>query len=249
MAPDTDSRDSSHPARGFTLFHRALGTGLLFILILVIAFSLVVMDVNQMLERIDSQHGFIQSQNQAIARQNELVEQQREKLELQKLTQQAYGQYAQALYWRLNAVASLDDQALELDLCFALDHAREFGLTLDAGSGEEIHLGYHTNRRELYLDRRRAGKDLHPDFPGIHRAEVEPIEGQVQLKIIIDNCALEVFAQDGRTTMSDMIFPHNNHYGLYLYSQGGTTYLTEGRAHTLSRTGNQNQQSSSPKGV
>ena len=125
------------------------------------------------------------------------------------------------------------DQALELELRFSLGQAEEFGLILDAGPGESIRLGYHTRRQELFLDRRHAGEAIHPCFPGIHRASVEPIKGQLELQVIIDRCALEVFAQGGRVTLSDMVFPKENHYRLDLYSLGGTTKLEYGRAWVL----------------
>ena len=125
------------------------------------------------------------------------------------------------------------DQALELELRFSLGQAEEFGLILDAGQGESIRLGYHTDRQELFLDRRHAGEDIDPDFPGIHRAPVEPIKGLLELQVIIDHCALEVFAQGGRVTLSDMVFPKESHYRLDLYSLGGTTRLKQGWVRTL----------------
>jgi len=123
----------------------------------------------------------------------------------------------------------LENQALELGLCFAIGKAREFGLILNAGQGESIRLGYKTDTQELFLDRSQAGASIHPSFPGIHRAAVEPLKGKLELLVIIDRCALEVFAQGGRVTLSDMVFPKESHYRLDLYSLGGTTDLDYGR--------------------
>lgn len=120
---------------------------------------------------------------------------------------------------------NLGDQAQELELCFVIGQTQEFGLILDVGQGEIIRLGYNVNRQELFLDRRQAGEGVHPSFPGVHHAETEPLDGRIELQVIIDHCALEVFAQGGRTTLSDMVFPRGSHYRLDLYSLGGTTQL------------------------
>jgi len=127
------------------------------------------------------------------------------------------------------ALAELGDQALELELCFGIAQAREFGLILGAAQGESIRLGYHTDRQELFLDRSQAGEGIHASFPGIHRAAVEPLKGKLGLRVIIDRCTLEVFAQGGRVTLTDMVFPKESHYHLDLYSLGGTTNLDYGR--------------------
>ena len=97
----------------FTIFHRTLLASLVFLVILISAFVLVILDVNQMMGQIRGQSSHIDTQNTAIGQQNSLLKEQGDTLHLQAVTQEAFGLYARYLYWRLNAVASVNDQSLE----------------------------------------------------------------------------------------------------------------------------------------
>lgn len=99
--------------RRFTIFHRTLLASLTFVVILVAAFGLVIMNVTQMMEQVRAQAEHINAQNSAIERQNALLGAQSATLNLQAVTQDAFGLYARYLYWRLNAVASIDEQSLD----------------------------------------------------------------------------------------------------------------------------------------
>ena len=96
----------------FTLFHRSLLMTVALVVILVVAFSVVLSNVRNMVGTIEGQTAFITAQNAAIKQQNTLVHQQQDKLRLQATTFQAYGLYSKYLYWRLNAVASGDSQSV-----------------------------------------------------------------------------------------------------------------------------------------
>jgi fructan beta-fructosidase len=42
----------------------------------------------------------------------------------------------------------------------------------------------------------------------------------------VDRCSVEVFAQDGQVTMTELIFPAETGTGLAVYAVGGTATIT-----------------------
>ena len=52
-------------------------------------------------------------------------------------------------------------------------------------------------------------------------AYVEPVDGAIKLEILLDRSSIEIFANDGKVSMSSCFVPEKNEYGLYLFNIGG----------------------------
>ncbi|WP_332603396.1 glycoside hydrolase family 32 protein [Arthrobacter sp. S2(2024)] len=75
----------------------------------------------------------------------------------------------------------------------------------------------------LTLDRRNSGNTaFHDKFSSAESAPVKLDGGALRLKVIIDQCSVEVFAQDGRVVLSDLVFPRSGNLGTDVYVEGGT---------------------------
>ena len=59
----------------------------------------------------------------------------------------------------------------------------------------------------------------------MHRAPLALEQGRVRLQIFVDACSVEVFADGGRTVISDLIFPDSTSRGVELYARGGEATL------------------------
>ncbi|MBG6085284.1 glycoside hydrolase family 32 protein [Zhihengliuella flava] len=69
-------------------------------------------------------------------------------------------------------------------------------------------LSYNVATSELCLDRREGGDtSFNETFGSIEVAPVPLEDGVLRLRIVIDHCSVEVFAQNGRVVLSDLIFP------------------------------------------
>lgn len=63
-------------------------------------------------------------------------------------------------------------------------------------------------KAELAVDRRQSGRvDFSPFFSGVHGANVDLAGGRLRLKILVDEGSVEVFADDGKVAITDIIFP------------------------------------------
>ncbi len=124
--------------------------------------------------------------------------------------------------------------ALEIIAEFEPSTATEFGLKLRVGQDAETLVGYDALTQSLYVDRSRSGSvDFSPEFPGRHSAQMPAIEGRVSFHVFVDACSVEVFANGGRTVISDLIFPRPEDDSLELYAVGGQARLVSLEAWAL----------------
>ncbi len=95
----------------------------------------------------------------------------------------------------------------KLGLGFLTDDGDSATIVLDLTAGE------------IRLDRTRSGLvDFHTSFASIERAPLEVSDSQISLEIYIDACSLEVFAQDGLTTMTNLVFPRGEHLEITFFT-------------------------------
>ena len=125
-------------------------------------------------------------------------------------------------------------KALELVAEFEPGNARAFGLKVRVGEGEETVIGYDAKKGELFVDRTRSGdSSFHDAFAGRHAGPLPAVDGRVRFHVFVDWSSVEVFGTNGRTTITDRIFPNPESEGVALFSEGGTTRLMSLDAWTL----------------
>jgi fructan beta-fructosidase len=83
------------------------------------------------------------------------------------------------------------------------------GIRLRSSSRAWTDIGYDSSYAMLYVDRRNSGQvDFHDLFGAVHTAPFRPgADGFVDLRIVVDSCSIEVFADDGTVVITDLIFP------------------------------------------
>jgi len=114
-------------------------------------------------------------------------------------------------------------------LRFTLDpgEASEVGVRLrrstanpDGPADEETLVGVDQATGRVFVDRTRSGKtDWSPDFPARVSAPLKhPQAGAIPMEIVVDNNSIEVFAEDGETVLTNLIYPAASSQGLAFYS-------------------------------
>lgn len=113
--------------------------------------------------------------------------------------------------------------ALEIDATFAYVDGAEFGVKVRAGAAEETVIGYSPAAGQLFVDRSRSGDvSFSPRFDEWHTAPCALRDGTLTLHILVDACSVEVFADDGRVVISDLIFPQPESDGIAIFGDHGT---------------------------
>ena len=78
----------------------------------------------------------------------------------------------------------------------------------------------------LRLDRRESGNvGFHENFPSVETVAVPLQEGCIRLRIYLDRCSLEVFAQGGLATITDLVFPSGASAALAVFAEGDGAQL------------------------
>jgi len=115
-------------------------------------------------------------------------------------------------------LANVRGDMLEIEAELAPGEAKEMGLRLRKGAGEETILGFKPGSKEVFVDRTRSGEvGFAPEFPGRHKASVGE-SSQLKLHVFLDRSSLEVFVNDGERVLTDRIYPAVSSDGIELYS-------------------------------
>jgi levanase/levanbiose-producing levanase len=102
-------------------------------------------------------------------------------------------------------------ERVELRLFASSDGLQGTVLSYTAGSGR------------LTLDRTRSGDTaFHEKFASAESSPVALEDGLLKLLVVVDQCSVEVFAQDGKVALTDLVFPDAPSQENWLTAEGGT---------------------------
>lgn len=94
--------------------------------------------------------------------------------------------------------------------------------SIDPGqvADEETVVGIDATARRIFVDRTRSGKtDWSPDFPARVSAPLKhPQANSIRLEIVVDHNSVEVFAENGETVLTNLIYPAATSQGIAFYS-------------------------------
>lgn len=114
----------------------------------------------------------------------------------------------------------------ELDYVSDSDLAHEFGFKVRKSKDQETVIGYNTIENNIFVDRINSGKsDFNEGFPGIHSANLYPEDGKVKMHILVDWSSVEVFGNNGKISITDLIFPDEGSDGIEIYCINGRVML------------------------
>jgi sucrose-6-phosphate hydrolase SacC (GH32 family) len=109
----------------------------------------------------------------------------------------------------------------EIEVEFENLTSPEFGMQLCVGSGQKTIVGYSVKDQQIYVDRRNSGLD---DFIGLFKeisnGPLKNRDNHLKLHIFVDNCSIEVFANDGETVLSSKLYPDPSSVGVQFFSKG-----------------------------
>jgi levanase/fructan beta-fructosidase len=113
-----------------------------------------------------------------------------------------------------------------IELALTPGTAEEFGLVVRGDGAQGTRIGIRPTEGLLVVDRRESGQtDFHESFASIDTAPIQATDGSYELAVYVDRCSVEVFAQGGRVTLAELIFPAATSTEVSLYAIGGTAIL------------------------
>ncbi|HKJ32502.1 MAG TPA: GH32 C-terminal domain-containing protein, partial [Balneolales bacterium] len=121
----------------------------------------------------------------------------------------------------------ISGKSYELDATIKPEDSKEFGLVVCKGKRDSTVIGYNVSNKKLYINRKNSGKIAFSSaFPNVQKAPLQMTsEKEITLRIFVDKSIVEVFANKGARTMSDLIYPLKNDNQVSFFSKGGNAQI------------------------
>ena len=108
-------------------------------------------------------------------------------------------------------------------LNFTVKNAGDFSLSLSNDLGEVLLVGYDKTTNQYFIDRTKSGKsDFEKGFAARHTAPRVTSKSNINMSLVIDVSSVELFADDGLTTMTDIFFPKKPYNKILLQGKSKT---------------------------
>lgn len=157
--------------------------------------------------------------------------------ELEKLYENTRQLEAQVISDSLNIseVHDFNSSTFALQLALTADEASKgFALELSNNKGQKVIVGYDAGRQAYYTDRRQSGNhQFSAEFPSIHYGPRLQLGQEHSLHLLVDVASLELFADGGRTVMTDIFFSDEPFTNIILKTEGGQLSLKSGQLNSL----------------
>lgn len=125
-----------------------------------------------------------------------------------------------------NPIQQIKGKTWEILAEFEIGIVEEFGLKVCQFHGEETIIGYSVSKEELFVDRRKSGESsFQKSFASKERVHLKADKNRIKLHVFVDWSSVEVFANVGRISITDLIFPDDKSDGLEVFSIGGEVKL------------------------
>ena len=98
-----------------------------------------------------------------------------------------------------------------------------------AKDGTFTSVGFNRAKGALFVDRTHSGEvAFSHDFPARTEAPLNLNGNTLRLNVVVDRDSLEVFADDGRVTITNLVFAPADADGLQFYATGGKAGVVSG---------------------
>lgn len=101
-------------------------------------------------------------------------------------------------------------------------------------AGEYVTLKYDPSEHTLSFDRRNSGTvDFSQDFPAVTVAPTFDNGKKVSLRIFIDKSSMEVFGNNGKFVMTNLVFPTNPYSSISVNAEGGNAQIENLKIYSI----------------
>jgi fructan beta-fructosidase len=128
--------------------------------------------------------------------------------------------------FKLNTQSPLNEIVIEVDL--SKTTASDFGISLNNKQGENYRIGLNAASNEFYSDRTKASNQTFADNFALKKHTAPRIGDHrvLKMRMFFDTASVELFADDGKTALTDTFFPTRDFNDFQIYAHDGTIRLT-----------------------
>ena len=177
-------------------------------------------------------------------------------MELQRKETKEIPAFTVANDYHIESLLPDNEGAYELSLDITAEKAEIIGFSLFNDKGEKVDIYFNLPERKLVMDRTKSGIVDFGKNSVTHEIEVHdrrkttsinyiddfalatwaPVrkENKYRLDIFVDKCSVEIFLNEGKIAMSNLVFPTEPYNRMCFYSKGGTFKVDTFKVHRLS---------------
>lgn len=112
--------------------------------------------------------------------------------------------------------------------------AKELTFVLSNDEGDKVTMIYDVAGHTFSFDRKESGVvDFSENFPAVTVAPTHEVDGSLSLRIFIDRSSIEIFGNDGRFAMTNLVFPNAPYSRLQISADGGKARLNDLKVYSL----------------
>lgn len=109
-------------------------------------------------------------------------------------------------------------------------------IVLSNENGDKVIMKYQPQSHTLSFDRTASGiVDFSENFPAVTVSPTYESNGKISLRIFIDRSSIEVFGDNGRFVMTNLVFPTSPYSDLSISSIGGNAKISNLRIYSLDK--------------
>ncbi len=122
----------------------------------------------------------------------------------------------------------------EITLDIDANKSASVDMTLSNANGEKVTMQYDPKSHTLSFDRTRSGEvGFSESFPAVTVTPTREADGMISLRIFIDRASVEVFGNDGRFVMTNLVFPTIPYSTFSVGAEGGDVRIANLRIFSL----------------
>lgn len=127
-----------------------------------------------------------------------------------------------------------NDGVCEITLDFDCRKAEGVDIRIANKDGEYVTLNYNPANHTLSFDRRHSGiVDFSQDFPTVTVAPTFENSNKVSLRIFIDKSSMEVFGNNGKFVMTNLVFPTKPYSTISVTAKGGSAKINSLKIYSI----------------
>lgn len=135
-----------------------------------------------------------------------------------------------------DVVSEIDAAAFELLLNWETPKSGLIDIKLSNDIEEELHIGYNVADQTYFIDRTFAGKsDFSEVFADYHTGDAAYHKESLHMRIIVDQSSVELIADDGRLTMTDIFFSTEPYNKITFNAESNNMKLLSGSYYELNK--------------
>lgn len=124
----------------------------------------------------------------------------------------------------------LSGEVAKIDVVLDPGASSTAGITVFGDDASGTRIGYDSDEERLFIDRTESGSvDFSSAFASVDDAPLPAAsleaDGTVHLEVYLDRASVEVFAADGRVTLTDQVFPNDGAAAISAWSDGGAASI------------------------